>query len=161
MPTNTELLTTPAEPETPTPGVTTTSAIATQAKTATPTPTEAARRLDQFKADVLIKRRSPILASPPKQKPPVKRSHIQTRSSRIAAQPLAHIPASKRGEVLLLKKMGVPPPPPQVTPASQRAYDAIRSGNLSESQIAVLDELFPAANYMAGRATRRPRLVTA
>jgi hypothetical protein len=104
-----------------------------QTATATPTPQEAARRLAQFKVDVQLKRRSPILSSPPRHKAPVKRSHIPTRSTRIAAQPLEHIPASKRGEVLLLKRMGVPPPPAPITPASQRAYDAIFSGNLTES----------------------------
>jgi len=63
--------------------------------------------------------------------------------------------------VLLLKKMGVPPPPAPTTPASKRTYDAIISGNLSETQIAALDELFLAANCRAGRASRQATLVAA
>ena len=125
----------------------------TRTMDATPTPREAARRLNRFKADVQQKRSSPILASPPKQTAPAKRSLIKSRSARIAAQPLAHIPASKRGEALLQKKMGIQTPAPQYTPASQSTYDAIRSGELSDSQIAAFDELFPAAQYKAVLAT--------
>jgi hypothetical protein len=77
------------------------------------------------------------------------------------AQKLAHIPTSKRGEVLLMQRMGVPPPPAPVTPASKRAFKAVFIGNLTETQITALDELFPAANYKIGRAPRRATLVVA
>lgn len=60
-----------------------------------------------------------------------------------------------------MQKMGVPPPPPPFTPASSSAYQAVITGNLSDVQIAALDELFPAANYMAGRAPRRAARVGA
>lgn len=58
---------------------------------ATPTTAEAAQRLTTFTNEVQIKRRSPLIRSPPKQKPPVPQ-----RSRRIAAQQMGHIPASKR-----------------------------------------------------------------
>ena len=77
------------------------------------------------------------------------------------AQKLSHIPASKRGEVLLMQRMGVPPPPVPVTPASKRAFEAIFTGNLTKTQITALDELLPAANCKAGRAPRRSALVVA
>jgi len=47
-------------------------AVFTQADTNTPTPQEAARGQARFKEDVQVKRRSPLLSSPPKQKPPVR-----------------------------------------------------------------------------------------
>jgi hypothetical protein len=50
--------------------------------------------------------------------------------------------------------MGVPPPP-----ATKRAYEAIFTGNLSEAQIAALDELFPAVACKVGQATRRTTMV--
>ena len=124
-------------------------------------PTEAARRLARYTEEVQQMRRSPLLSNPPKQKPPARRLPIQTRSTRIAAQKLAHIPASKRGEMLLMQRMGVPPPPAPVTPASKRALEAIFTDNLTETQIVALDELFPAANCKAGRAPRCAALVVA
>lgn len=133
------------------------SAIDTQ----TPTPGEAARRLTHYTAEVQQKRRSPLISSPPKQKPAARRPQVQTRSARLAAQPLAHVPALKRGEVLLMQKLGIQPPPAPSTPATKRALEAIISDKLSDEQVAMLDLVFPAANYKAGRATRRPPLVVA
>jgi hypothetical protein len=67
----------------------------------TPTSTKVARRLSKFTTEVQRKRKTLLIASPPKQKPPTK-PVIPHRSRRITAQPLGHIPASKRGEVLLM-----------------------------------------------------------
>jgi hypothetical protein len=62
---------------------------------------EAARRLGRFLDEVRVEQEPPLIASPPRQRTPVRRPPpIRPRSSRIAAQPLAHIPASKRGKVL-------------------------------------------------------------
>ena len=72
---------------------------------ATPTPREAAQRLARFTEEVQLKRRSPLIVTPPRQKAATKRP-LPTRSRRIAAQPLAHIPTSKRGEVFLMQRMG-------------------------------------------------------
>jgi hypothetical protein len=118
-----------------------------------PSPSEVARRLARFKEEVLLKRPAPIISSPPKQRPPARRWPLPPRSSRIAAQPLAHIPASKRGEVLLQMKMGIPPPAPPISPASSAARQAIISRNLSEQQIVAFDEIFPAVRSV-GRASR-------
>ena len=67
------------------------------------------------------------------------------------AHPLSHIPTSKRGKVLLMKRMGIAPPLAPVSSASKGAYDAIFVGNLTSSQVEALDELFPVANTKAGR----------
>ena len=72
---------------------------------ATPTPREAARRLARFTEEVQLKRRSPLIDTPSRQKAATKRP-LPARSRRIAAQPLARIPPSKRGEVLLRQRMG-------------------------------------------------------
>jgi hypothetical protein len=125
----------------------------------TPSSSEAARRLNRYTQEVQLKKRSPLISSPPKPKPPARRPHMPQRSTRIAAQSLAHIPTAKRGEVLLMQKMGIKPPQAPVTMASKKAYKAVFSGKLSDAQCDAFDELFPAVN--AGRAARRPTLIRA
>ena len=111
----------------------------------TPTPLEAARRLARFLDEVRVEREPPLVASPPRQRTPVRRPPpLRPRSSRIAAQPLAHIPASRRGEVLLNKRLGIASPTAPVSPAPRGILDALRSGTLSASEVEALDALFPA-----------------
>ena len=69
----------------------------------------------------------------------------------IAAQLLAHIPTFKRGEVLLVQKIGIVSPAALVSSTSKGTYDAIFAGNLTPSHVAALDELFPATNNRASR----------
>jgi hypothetical protein len=76
---------------------------------ATPTPREAARRFARFTEKVQQRRMSPLIASPPRQKAATTRQTLPIRSGRIASQPLAHIPTSKRGEILVMQKMGIAP----------------------------------------------------
>jgi hypothetical protein len=84
--------------------------ISTASPPSEPTPTtqEAALRLNSFVQQVQVMRPTPIIAAPPNHKefskvqPPV-------RSRRIAAQRMDHIPASKRGEVLLMRRTGLIP----------------------------------------------------
>jgi hypothetical protein len=68
---------------------------------------------------------------------------------------MGHIPASRRGEVLLQKKMGstLQFAPPS---ASQQSLDSFFDSNLSASHVDALDELFPAARTRAVRTTREP-----
>lgn len=122
----------------------------------TPTPREAARRLSKFTNDVKLKLQSPLIKSPPKQKPPVQRQLLPLRSSRIAAQKMDHIPASKRGEVLLMRRMGVMPPAAPPSSAAKHSNKAYFQGPLAPDQVEALDALFPAASNRAGGATRRP-----
>jgi len=133
--------------------------VAASPTDATPTSSVAARRLEKFAEAVQVKRPSPIIAEPPRQKPAAKRPTVPHRNSRIAAQQMGHNPASKRGEVLLMKKMGVQPPNAPVSSAAKRSYESIFKGNMSLTQAAAFDELFPAVQTRAGRATRRPTLI--
>jgi hypothetical protein len=57
---------------------------------------------------------------------------------------------SKRGEVILMQKMGIAPPAALVSSASKGTYNAIFTGNLKPSHVAAPDELFPATNNRAG-----------
>jgi hypothetical protein len=116
----------------------------------TPTSHEAARRLARFLDEVRVEQEPPLIASPPRQRARAGRPlPVRRRSTRIAAQPLAHIPASQRGEVLLQQRLGIAPSAATVSPAPKGILDVLRSGTLSSSQMEALDALFPAFN---GRA---------
>jgi hypothetical protein len=116
----------------------------------TPTPREAARRLTRFVDEVRVMRVPPLIASPPRQRARARRPlPVRRRSTRIAAQPVAHIPASRRCEILLEQRLGIAPPAATVSPAPKGILDALHSGTLSSSQVKALDALFPAFN---GRA---------
>jgi hypothetical protein len=99
---------------------------------------------------VRVKRASPLIATPPRQKAATARPR-PIRSKRIAAQPLGHIPTARRGEVLLMQRMGITHPAAPVSTASKATYDVVFSGNLSSSQVEALDELFQAAKCRAAR----------
>jgi hypothetical protein len=115
-----------------------------------PMPREAARRLARFLDEVRVERATPLIASPPRQRVRAKRPLlVQHRSTWTAAQPLAHIPASQRGEVLLKQRLGIAPPAATASPAPKGILDDLRSGTLSSRHVEALDTLFPAFN---GRA---------
>jgi hypothetical protein len=76
---------------------------------------------------------------------------LPKRSRRIAAQPLAHIPTSKRGKVLLMQRMAFAPPAAPVSSASKRAYDDLFAGNLTSSEAEALEVLFPVTNAKTSR----------
>jgi hypothetical protein len=100
----------------------------------TPTTAEAAQRLATFTNEVQIKRRSPLIRSPPKQKLPAKTPLSRWGTSR---HPRGVRSYSK-------KKMGfaqqLAPPP-----ASHHSFDSLFDSNVSASHVAAFDELFPAA----------------
>ena len=64
-----------------------------------------------------------------------------------------HIPAFKRGEVLLMK-IGFMAPSASSSSTTKRSYDSYFKGNLLAADIEVLDELFPASRAMTGGAAR-------
>jgi hypothetical protein len=114
------------------------------------TPREAARRLARFVDEVRVVREPPLIASPPRQRARARRPlPVRRRSSRIVAQPLAHIPASRRGEVLLEQRLGIAPPAATASSTPKEILDALRSGTLSSSQVETLDALFRAFNGCA------------
>jgi hypothetical protein len=115
-------------------------------------PRKAARRLARFLDEVRVEREPPLVVSPPRQPARARKPlPIRRRSTRIAAQPLAHIPASRWGEVLLKQRLEIASPAATVSPASKEILDALRSGALSSSQVDTLDALFPTVN---GRACK-------
>jgi hypothetical protein len=106
-----------------------------------PSPAEAAQQLSRFREEVVVVREPPLISSPPKQKMPPKRT-LPLRSRWIAAQDMDHISASKRGDVLLKKRLGLleaSAPPSSTTKCS---YESYFEGNLSTAEVEALDELF-------------------
>jgi hypothetical protein len=57
---------------------------------------------------------------------------------------MGHIPASKCGEVLLMKKMGFLEPSAPPSSAAKRSYESYFKGDLSVADVEALDDLFPA-----------------
>jgi hypothetical protein len=55
-----------------------------------------------------------------------------------------HIPASKRGEVLLKKKLGLLEPSAPSSSAPKRSYKSYFKDDLSTAEVEALDELFSA-----------------
>jgi hypothetical protein len=76
-----------------------------------------------------------------------------TRSRRIAAQSLSRIPVSKRGEFLVMKRLGQARGMIDASPAPSTKYDDI-FGEDPENMEA-LRELFPEDGAVGGRKRRR------
>lgn len=72
------------------------------------------------------------------------------------AQKMGHIPSSKCGEVLLMKKMGILPSQAPPSSAARCSFDSLFEGNLSNSDAEALDVMFLAITNEAGRASRCP-----
>ena len=66
------------------------------------------------------------------------------RSRRLAAQPLYRVTALKRGEVLIMQRMGFTKGPSTSSASELAAYDKLFGGDLTASEAEALDELFPA-----------------
>jgi hypothetical protein len=90
----------------------------------TPTPREATKRLARFIEEVQVTRQPPLINSPPKEKSAAKRTTLPIRSRRIAAQQMDHIPASKHGEVLLMKWVRILAPSTPISSAAKRSYNS-------------------------------------
>jgi len=101
----------------------------------------AARRLKSFTRRMLKKVDSPLIREPPKQ-PPAK-SVLPWRCRRLAAQSLSQVPASKRGDVLIMQRMGYTKGLPAPSTSELEAFDKIFDGNLTTSNNEALDALFP------------------
>ena len=109
----------------------------------------AKRRLDSFINEVTRKRDSPLIREPPMQ-PPAK-PVMPWRSRRLAAQPLSRVLASKRGEVLIMQRMGFTKGPSVPSASVLEAYDKLFGSDLTASEAKALDEFFPAVR------SRQPR----
>ena len=69
----------------------------------------------------------------------------------MAAQPLSRVPASKRGEMLIMQRMGFTKVPSTPFTSELAAYDKLFGGDLTASEAEALDELFLAVR------SRQPR----
>ena len=65
------------------------------------------------------------------------------------------VPVSKRGEVILMKKMGFTHSA-QPSSGERRSFDAFFSRNMTDQEVKAMEELFPANITRAGKTTRRP-----
>jgi hypothetical protein len=74
---------------------------------------------------------------------------------------MGHIPASKRGEVLLMKNMGVTLPQLPPSSAANKLFDSLFVSKLSKNDITAFDDMFPAIKIRAGRVSRQPTAVAA
>jgi hypothetical protein len=73
-----------------------------------------------------------------------------------------HIPTSKRGEVLLVRIMGVLLPTNAApTSASRRSYQSVFHDELSKTDVDAFNEIFPAMKARGGRVPRRPTAAAA
>ena len=102
----------------------------------------AKRRLDSFINNITCKRDSPLIREPPKQ-PPAK-PVLSWRSRRLAAQSLSRVPASKRGEVLIMQRMSYIKGPSAPSASELEAFDKLFDSNMTASNAKALDALFPA-----------------
>ena len=65
------------------------------------------------------------------------------------------MPASKRGEVLIMQRMGYTRGPSASFASELEAFDRLFDGNLTASEAKALNELFPAVGKAPSRQPRR------
>ena len=90
----------------------------------------AVKRLKRFTDEIQRKAPSPLLPWPAVEAQP----KLPTCSRRIAAQVLSRVPASKRGEVLMMKRMGFIDGQTRPSTEAKNAYDSIFVDQLNPSQ---------------------------
>jgi hypothetical protein len=95
-------------------------------------------RLKKFAQRILKKATTPLLQSKVHDSSSAK---LPLRSRRIAAQPLSKVPVAKRGEVLVMQRLGLIQARP--TEAEKQEYEDMFVGNLGSSHAEAIRELFP------------------
>lgn len=116
---------------------------------------EAARNLDLFAAAVQTKVRTPLAPLPSKraaQDQEVPEPKLPQRSRRQASQALSRVPASRRGDVLMMRCFGVVNDNAVITEDNRKACDDLYRAKLAPKEFAAVRELFPST-----RATSTPR----
>jgi len=68
---------------------------------------------------------------------------LPKHSSRIASQSLANVPAAKRGEIVVMRRLGFIDDKAPATASSMKAYNEIHRGRLRSNHIEAMNELFP------------------
>ncbi|KAJ1267282.1 hypothetical protein BS78_07G044600 [Paspalum vaginatum] len=104
--------------------------------------------VDAFLATILVKPSAllPMLepGTPVRTAPPAN-AEPPLRSKRIAAHKLAHVPVAKRGEVLIMQKLGYADRAVAVTASAIKRYNSIYHGHLTADHRHAISELFPMA----------------
>jgi len=126
-------------------------------RTLSPQMTFANRSLKRFTERVTKARQPPLLELPggdttnAGRTPPT----LPKKSRQIAAQSISHIPASKQGEHLVLKRLGLTSGMPSPSTSALKAYDEIFSVDPGNMQ--ALRELFPQDSDVGAHKRRRLR----
>jgi hypothetical protein len=83
-------------------------------------------------------------------------SKLPTRRRRITAQALSRVPASKRGEVLVMKQMGFLDGQTRTSTTSQNANNNIFVDQLNPSHVEAMQQLFsnPQEEHLRRRARK-------
>jgi hypothetical protein len=110
-------------------------------------------RLDSFINEVTRKRDYPLIREPPKQ-PPAK-PVLPWRSRQLAAWGLSRVPASKRGEGLIMQRMGYTKGPSAPSTSELEAFDKLFDGNLTAYNAEASEALFLAVVKGSSRWPRR------
>ncbi|CAD6250304.1 unnamed protein product [Miscanthus lutarioriparius] len=84
--------------------------------------TSAAGKLKRFNERILRKAAAPLLPAKVQDQPSTR---LPTRSRRITAQPLSRVRASMRGEILVMKRLGMLPEHSRPSSTAVEAYDSI------------------------------------
>lgn len=100
-----------------------------------------------FLASVRMAIQPPLAAEPPRQITPVTTSQTPRRSSRLAAQPLnTAVRASKKGEILAMKKLGIITQDHEAAQITDKDFDRFLVSTMQPRHFAALRDIFPAAN---------------
>ena len=113
----------------------------------------ATRRLKSFTRRMLKNVDSSLICKPPNQ-PPAK-PVPSPWNRRLAVQSLSRVPASKRGEVLIIQRMCYTSGPSAPSVLELEAFDKIFDDNLIASNVEALDMLFPDGGKDVSRQPRR------
>jgi len=119
--------------------------------------TSADRRLKSFTERITKAKQPPLLELPEDDTTNYGRAlfTLPKRSKQIAAQSLSHIPASKRGEHLVLKCLGLTSGMASLSTSAMKAYEEIYSGD--PDNIQAHRELLPSDDDVGARKRCRRR----
>ena len=118
----------------------------------------AKRRINIFINKVTCKRDSPLIREPPQQ-PPAK-TMLPWQSRRLVAQSLSRVPASKRGKVLIMQRMGYTKGLSAPSVSELEAFDKLFDDSLTASNAEALDALFSAVGKSPSRQPRRRKIIS-
>jgi hypothetical protein len=112
----------------------------------------AKRRLDNFINKVTRKRDSPLIHEPPKQ--PLAKLALSWQSMRWQLR-VSRVPASERGEVLIMQRMACTKGPSESFASELETFDKLFDGNRTATNAEAPDALFPVVEKDSFKQPRR------